>query len=203
VKAKLLTDKQATKSQIMQSLEQLAGLMTPQDVGIVFFSGHGGRDDAGNLYLIPVDVNPRNFEGSCISGDALKAKLAEMPGRLIAILDACHSGAAAAGQANRPARPITDDLVRDLVTDDYGVIVMCASQGREYALESSEVGHGYFTYALVEGLSGKADLNRDGAVFLNELDQYTAQRVKQLTRDEQHPASARPPNIRPFVLAKP
>jgi hypothetical protein len=80
---------------------------------------------------------------------------------------------------------------------------MCSSQGREYSLESALVKHGYFTFALIEGLAGRADVNRDGAVFLNELDIYTARRVRELSQDQQHPASARPANIRPFVLAKP
>jgi WD40 repeat protein len=204
VTVNLLTDKRATKAQIMKGLDQLGAAMTPQDVGILFFSGHGDRDEKGNLQLIPVDVNPRDLENSCVSGEHLKNKLGEMSGRLIAIFDACHSGAAAdPRQPGRLLRPLTDDLVRDLVTDDYGVIVMCSSQGREYSLESADVKHGYFTYALVEGLAGKADLNRDGAVFLNELDIYTARRVKALSEDRQHPASARPPNIRPFVLARP
>jgi len=37
-----------------------------------------------------------------------------------------------------------DDLVRDLATDDYGVVVMCSAMAREYALESNEHRHGYF-----------------------------------------------------------
>jgi hypothetical protein len=64
-----------------------------------------------------------------VSGEEFKASLANMPGRLLAILDACHSGAVAGKQAALPsARP--DNLVRDLVTDDYGVVVMCSSLGR-------------------------------------------------------------------------
>ena len=59
------------------------------------------------------------------------------------------------------AARVTDDLVRDLLSDDYGVIVMCSSMGREVSLENPDRGHGAFTKALLEGLRGQADYNRD------------------------------------------
>jgi hypothetical protein len=48
-----------------------------------------------------------------------------------------------------------DDLVSDLLTDDYVVVIMCSSLGREYSLEGPEVGHGLFTLGLVEALNGR------------------------------------------------
>ena len=74
------------------------------------------------------------------------------------MLDACHSGAVekeAGGE--RQLRPITDDFVRDMVREDSGVIMMCSSTGQEVSIEDSKLGHGFFTQALTEGLSGKAD----------------------------------------------
>jgi hypothetical protein len=198
----LITDKEATRANILKGLEWLGQNMTPQDVGLFSFSGHGDRGDDGTFYLIPVDANPKNVPGSCVSGDQVKKALAEMPGRLMALLDACHSGAAAE-TAKRPTRALTDEFVRDLVTDDYGVIVMCSSLGREYSMESPLIKHGFFTYALVEGLNGRADFNRDGSVFLNELDFYASRRVKVMTQGLQNPVTIKPPSIRSFVLARP
>jgi hypothetical protein len=99
--------------------------------------------------------------------------------------------------------PLTDDLVRDLVTDDYGVIVMCSAMGREFARESNEHRHGFFTQALVEGLSGKAEKTPDGAVYLHKLDAYVTDRVKELAKGQQHPVTAKPASIRSFPLSKP
>jgi hypothetical protein len=98
---------------------------------------------------------------------------------------------------------LTDDLVRDLVTDDYGVIVMASSTGRESSLENNAERQSNFTLALVEGLSGKADYNKDKVVYLNELDTYVAERVKELTKGQQHPVTARPASVRSFPLARP
>jgi hypothetical protein len=89
------------------------------------------------------------------------------------------------------------------VTDDYGVVVMCSAMGTESAIESAAVQHGYFTLALVEGLTGKADFNKDGVIHLNELDLYVTNRVKDLSKGRQHPVTARPASIRSFPLTRP
>ena len=79
---------------------------------------------------------------------------------------------------------------------------MASSMGREPSLENNANRQGSFTLALVEGLSGKADTNKDGAVYLNELDSYISDRVKELTRGKQHPVTAKPTSIRSFPLAR-
>src|SRR5262249_50430037 len=129
VEAKIVKDRQATRQGIEQGLAWLAGKMTSRDVGLVSFSGHGDRDERGNFYLIPGDVNARDLAGSCVSGEVLKKRLAAMPGRLVLLLDACHSGAAGAAQRRQG---LTDDLVRDLISEEYGVVVLSSSRGDEY-----------------------------------------------------------------------
>jgi uncharacterized caspase-like protein len=81
--------------------------------------------------------------------------------------------------------------------------MMCSSTGQEVSMEDPQLGHGYFTQALAEGLSGQADLNKDGQVYLSELDTYLFERVKQLSQDRQHPVTAKPASVVPFVLSKP
>jgi WD40 repeat protein len=201
IEVKLIKDKEATRAMILKELKSLTTVMTPQDVAVIFFSGHGAQDKDGNFYLVPVDIDQKDLKKSGVSGEQLKAVLAEMPGRVILILDACHSGAAADG-GFAPGKALTDELVRELVTDDYGVIVMSSSLGREFSLESPAVKAGYFTLALVEGLSGKADYNRDSFIYLNELELYAAKRVVELSEDKQHPITTKPPSIRAFPLAK-
>jgi WD40 repeat protein len=200
IEVKVLKDKDANRRDILQGLEWLGSVTTPQDVAVLFFSGHGTKDQQGRFYLVPVDADPAAVEKTCISGDHLKRTLGDMPGKLVAVLDACHSGEVAEKE-RRPA-PAADDLVRDLVTDDYGVIVMCSSLGREYSLESPAVKHGFFTLALVEGLAGAADYNRDGIIHLSELELYTARRVRQLSQGIQNPVMAKPASFRSFPLAR-
>ena len=89
------------------------------------------------------------------------------------------------------------------MTDDYGVVVLASSLGREYSLESPLTRAGFYTLGLTEGMKGRADLNHDGLVYLNELEYYAALRVQQLSGGEQNPTLGRPPTIRPFPIAKP
>jgi hypothetical protein len=199
VEVKTILDREATKRNIEEAVSWLGARMTPKDVGILSFSGHGMRDRRGRFYLVPVDVKDDDPAGTCVSGDALKQRLGNTPGRLLAILDACHSGAAAGGK--QPPRARADDLARDLVSDDYGVVVMAASLGSECALEGPQAGHGFFTLGLVEALNGKADFNRDRLVHLNEVDVYARFRVRQLSRGQQNPVTGKPPTVRSFPLA--
>ncbi|MBV8678774.1 MAG: caspase family protein, partial [Planctomycetaceae bacterium] len=202
VEVKRLTDAGATRKDVLAGLTWLRRQMTQRDVGVVFFSGHGMRDAEGSLYLLPVDADPDDLLATAVADDQLKKALAGMPGRVLALLDACHAGAAG-GDRRKSPRGLTDDLVRDLVTDDYGVIVMASSTGREFSLESNARRQSTFTLALVEGLSGAADYNKDQVIYLNELDNYVSDRVKELTQGQQHPVTARPTSVRSFPLARP
>jgi WD40 repeat protein len=197
VEAKVVKNREATRKGIESGLDWLSARMTSRDIGLVSFSGHGDRDDKGNFYLITVDVKPRDVPGTCVSGDYLKKRLREMPGRLMTMLDACHSGAAGQRRAD-----LADDLVRDLISEEYGVVVLSSSLGHEYSLESPEVKQGYFTLALVEALQGKADVNKDGYVCLSNLEFYAMKRVRELSANAQTPVMAKPRTIRSFPLAK-
>jgi len=67
---------------------------------------------------------------------------------------------------------------------------MTASRPNEVSLEMAELGHGLFTYYLLQGLGGAADLNRDGIVSLQELYEYVEQEVTRTSRalgGNQHP----------------
>lgn len=198
IEAKVVTDKKATRKGITEGFEWLASVMTPRDVAVVVFSGHGANDKQGNQYLIPADINPSNPYATSIPGYQFKNLLGDLPGRVICVLDACHSGGVAEGNKRKS---LMDDLVRDLVSEEYGVIVLCSSAGSEVSLELGELKQGAFTVALVAGLSGKADLNGDGIIHLNELEGYAARAVKQMTGGTQNPVFAKPPNVNWFPLA--
>jgi WD40 repeat protein len=196
----VLTDARATRANILAGLAALKEKMTAADVAILFLSGHGTRDPLGQFYFVPVDVKAEDPAATCVSGLEIKRALEDIPGRVVIILDACHSGSAAGLSGDR--RKLTDDLARDLVTEDYGVVVMCSSLGREFSMESPLVGAGFYTRGLTDGLSGRADFNRDQLIYIHELDFYTRQQVPKLTGGLQHPTMGMPPGIRPFPLGR-
>lgn len=61
--------------------------------------------------------------------------------------------------------------------------MITASGPNEVALESPELGHGIFTYYLLEGLAGKADRNGDGLVTVSELYEYVEDQVDRKARE--------------------
>jgi hypothetical protein len=58
-----------------------------------------------------------------------------------------------------------------------------------------------FHQALVDGLTGKADLTGKGRITINMLDVYISERVKELTQGKQTPTTAKPQTIQDFPIA--
>jgi uncharacterized caspase-like protein len=163
--------------------------MRSQDTAIIFYAGHG-QPSEGKFYLLPQDVNPDNFAATAVSGDQVKESLRGMPGRVLLILDACHSALIG-----------IDGLVGGL-KEEAGVVVMISAQGNEKSLENRTLGHGYFTQALIDGLRGAADYNKDGYIHLSELVLYVETEVERMSEGRQRPAVGKPPTIPSFALGK-
>jgi WD40 repeat protein len=201
VETRLLTDDNATAAKIVDGLAWLKANMTGDDVGIVFFAGHGMQDSKTQFHLLGVDADPARPLVTTVSEEQLIQALHYTKGRLILMLDACHAGTVG-GDRRRSVN--TDKALKELMNDDHGLMLMCASMGREFSLETDALRHGVFTAALLEALvDGKADLMpRDGIVYTGELGPYVAERVRELTNGKQHPVYIPPALIRSFPLAQ-
>jgi len=79
-------------------------------------------------------------------------------------------------------------------------VVFASSTGKQYSFEDSNWGNGAFTKAAVEGINGKADYTGKGRITINMLDLYISERVKELTKGKQTPATAKPQTIPDFPL---
>jgi WD40 repeat protein len=203
VEAKLLLDGQATRDNILGELRRLAGAVKTGDVAVVFYAGHGDSRIEGQFYLVPVDASLRNLGATGVSGEALKKAIGELPCTTMLILDACDSGGFDQQRKKRKTRGLpvqSDALVRELVYDS-GLVVMCGAAKEQEAAE--ENGRGFFTRAIVEALSGPADLDKDGVVELDELDMYVRRRVRALSANEQEPTISKSSIVRSFALSKP
>ena len=79
--------------------------------------------------------------------------------RVVAFLDTCYSGAAGgrtfATKRTRAGQP--DEAFLERVTRARGRAIITASRPAEVSLELPELGHGLFTYYLLQGLQGAAD----------------------------------------------
>ena len=86
----------------------------------------------------------------------------------------------------------TDDIGATGFSPDGFYLV---SGGYKSSLENPEWGHGALTTGGLTGLKGEADLNSDDTVHLIELDFFVAKKVKELTKDAQHPTTVKPITI--------
>lgn len=203
-------DREATKANILAALKRLAGTAAatppgtppalrklrqaaPEDAVIVYFAGHGTASGP-RFYLIPHDLG---YVGKreAVDGAGLEAILSHGisdleleqafepvdADELVLVIDACNSGQALEAEEKRRGPMNSRGLAQ--LAYEKGMHVLTAAQGYQAALEATQLGHGYLTYALVEeGLkTPAADTSpKDGRVVLREWLDYATLRVPQM-----------------------
>jgi WD40 repeat protein len=151
-----LTDAQATKAGILAQLRALQG-SREEDVVAVYLAGHG--EALGDTwYFIPHELTqpeqPEQLRAGGLSARELAAALKDIPARKVVVfIDACKSGAATAGFA---ARGLEERRVLAQLARASGTHLIAASTKEQLASELDALGHGAFTYVVLEGLKGKA-----------------------------------------------
>lgn len=194
---RVLTDHKATQDDILDGLDWILKESTQKDLSVIFVAGHGLKDDRGNYYFLPYDGDPDKLRRTGVKWFDFQDVLSSLPSKVIFLVDTCHSGDVTGKR--RGVEDMTSAL-RELVSAESGVVVMTASTGKESSQERPGWGHGAFTKALIEGLEGKADFNRNKTVDVKELDLYVTNRVKELTEGGQHPTTEIPKTMPNFPL---
>ena len=181
----ILADADATKAGIMKALEGL-GRVDPKDSLILVLAGHGTTVN-GEWYFLPHDMNPKSIPETAISARVLQDALVNSPAKkILVMIDACNSGAGI-DSFNR-YRDFQRRFVQQ-VGRSAGVTVLTATRRDQLAAEASHLGHGLFTYIVLEGLGGLADTNpRDMKITAHELASYVGE-----TMEERGAALLEPP----------
>jgi len=177
-----LKNEQATRTGILAAFhDKLAhGGLQPNDRVFVFFAGHGatrklssGRDLG---YIIPWDADPDKLATDAIPmteiqniAESLQAK------HELFVMDACYSGLGLTrGGANTS---FLRDNARRL-----GRQMLTAGGTDQLVSDGGPNGHSVFTWTLLQGLGGKADLNGDGLITATELAAYVAPAVSSVSK---------------------
>jgi len=179
-----LYDKEATRQNILAKLDELAQVVQPEDVFYFYYAGHGSLVD-GRFYFIPAD-NIRLYEQSMLEKQAIYAGLMQQSLKNIKalkqvmVIDACHSGGSVELLATRGG---AEEKALAQLSRSAGIHVLASAGSEQYAGEFESLGHGVFTYALLEGLSGKADgAPLDGKITIYELKSYLDDQVPEMTQ---------------------
>lgn len=199
VVTRILRDEQATREAVLDGLDWIERETTSRDVALVLLSGHGDNDADGAYYFLPYDVDPDRLRRSAVPDIEIRRSLSHVSGKALFFFDTCHSGSVISGR--KAAQTDINGFVSELASAENGLVVFAASTGREFAQERDEWKNGAFSKALIEGLSGKADISGQGIITVNALEYWLGERVKTLTNGQQHPTTAKPETIRDFPIA--
>ncbi|MCH0564425.1 caspase family protein [Streptomyces sp. MUM 2J] len=150
------------------------------DLTLLYFTGHGLKDDSGRLYLAMTNTRHDSLLFTALSAEQIDQALEGCVSRQkVLILDCCYSGAYSAGGRISKGDTAVHALER---FQGRGRTVLTASDSTQYSFEGGRA-HGQapqsvFTRYLVEGLrDGSADLDGDGDITLDELYGYVHDRV--------------------------
>lgn len=179
-----LFDEEATKENIFQRLNLISKIIKPEDVLYFYYAGHGSMID-GTFYFVPTEnvklYSEDKLEKTGIKASELQDKLSEIAAlKQLIIIDACQSGSSVELLAQRGA---PEEKALAQLSRSTGIHVLAAAGSEQFATEFAELGHGLFTYVLLEALAGKADgAPKDGKVTIYELKSYLDDQVPEFSK---------------------
>jgi WD40 repeat protein/uncharacterized caspase-like protein len=189
-----------SKENINKVFETVRQKSKPEDIVVVYFSGHGvtfGPSDQVQFYyltqafaneeLINVADTRKKY---AISSDELTDWLKKMPAlKQVLIIDACNSGnvvqSLMAGSRNLNSSQIR---AIDRMQDRTGMYVLSGSAANKVSYEASEFGQGLLTYSLLNGMRSAAlrvDQNGEKLIDVIQLFNHARDEVPQLAKSIQ------------------
>ena len=176
---KILIDEDATKYKILKTMREVFGKAGPNDLVLLYFSGHGLRGS-----FLPIDFDGFNNKlfhsevNSILEQSRAKLKLC--------IADACHSGSLLATRGGLIPETI-ENFYQNLAQVSAGSALLLSSKSNETSLESSGLRQGVFSHFLIRGLKGEADTDNNKLITIQELYNFIYFNVRAYTGMRQSP----------------
>ena len=155
---------------------QLSGYVKPamSDV-FIYYSGHGAPStSAHKAFFVPADCNPSFVNNdNAYPLDDFYDDLSRLPCRsLTVVLDACFSGLSGKGEMLiKNASPLYLTVEHPLLAKENAAL-FASAKADQVSNWYPEKQHGLFTYFFLKGLQGAADANHDGAITIQELEDF-------------------------------
>jgi WD40 repeat protein len=182
-----IRNSKALKQNIIASLKEVQAKAKEQDLFMFYYAGHGVMSDTksseSQFYLVPYDITQLYGREDMLAEKGISAtELKEISKGINAqkqvfILDACQSSGALESVVVRGA---AEEKALAQLARSTGTFWITATGTQQFATEFKELGHGVFTYSILEGLKGKAD-NGDKKITIKELSAYIENRVPELS----------------------
>ena len=168
--------KNRPSSEVLRNLNYALSRAERDDLVLIYYSGHGKLNRAGQLHLATIDTALDALESTSVPVQAIKSFIDVSPSnKVILILDCCYSGAI----GTVFMRSGTDDQLQ-LMSSGRGTYIMTASTGIQVAVEKEGDQYGVFTKQVIEGIQGdEADADGDGYITMDELYGYVRRRIRE------------------------
>ncbi len=166
---------------LRRSIAKLFVQKSPDDLLLLYFSGHGVLDDQGQLYLAVKDTERELLSGTAIPASFITGEMDRSRSRRqVLVLDCCHSGAFARGSKGAVGASV--GTASAFEGTGYGRVVLTATDATQYAWEGDQIigqaDNSVFTHFMIQGLqTGEADQDADGRITLDELYDYVYAQV--------------------------
>ncbi len=167
---------------IREEIETLFSGLQKDDLVLLYFSGHGIKDDFGNLFFATCDTR-KNNTGELLTSTAVQASFVHnimgrsRSKRQVLILDCCFSGAFANGMNAKSDRFV--DIKNQLGGE--GRAILTSSTSTQYSFEEQGSDISTYTRYIVEGLeTGAADRDEDAWISVDELHEYARMKVQEV-----------------------
>jgi len=125
-----------------------------------------------------VDADLTSFEGSAISMTNFQDVSEAIPAKhVLFLMDSCYSGLGLTrGGPALPSQNYLNEMARREARQMF-----TAGGADQQVADNGPNGHSVFTWTLLQGLDGRADLNGDGVITATELAAYVAPAVSALS----------------------
>jgi len=199
VSVKVLTNQQATKTNIEAALADIEVAADDNDVTILFFAGHGVKSERLNdVFFLVHDSDINRLSNTAIEFVRFKTAIRRMNGRKFVFLDACFSAfTSTEGLSLFDMQGVSNILGGS----DIRAEVFASSTGDQLSFENAAWENGAFTEAMLELFNNKIEVGSDplseillkaysgdGQITNDELNNWVKTRVKTLTTDRQTPS---------------
>ena len=189
----ILTNRKASLSRIKRVFRDLRSKVRPQDVVIVYLSGHGTleRNEDGQLeqYFVLSETKKQNIHKTGLRQNWIRAALDEIAARKkLLMIASCHSGV-----GKSKLSPKIKKILRSrkgaaslLNQVSEGSFIFAAASKWETAQEDKKLQGDIYTYFFIEGLK-HGDRNLDGVVTAMEAHDFATRKTYKYTKGSQRP----------------
>lgn len=181
-----LYNEDATREKIAEFLSDTLAdpsRVKPNDRVFIFYAGHGMTrtlPSGRNLgYIIPVNAELNKFSSNSISMTHLQDFSDMIPAKHVYfVMDSCYSGIALTrggglSGGSKYLNEISSRRARQILT---------AGGADQEVADGGPQGHSIFTWSLLQGLRGDADLDKNRIITASELGAFIAPKVSEISQ---------------------